>query len=57
MACPYETLGVRIDSKPKEIKDAYRSLVLKYHPDKYANASAQEQVYAKRKFQQIAEAC
>ncbi len=29
----YSILGVPKDAKPKEIKDAYRKLVLKYHPD------------------------
>ncbi|MCL7029688.1 hypothetical protein MKW94_003640 [Papaver nudicaule] len=29
----YELLGVSVDSKPKDIKDAYRTLQKKYHPD------------------------
>lgn len=54
--CPYEVLGVKRGSVDKEIKDAYRSLVLKYHPDKFANASEHQRIQAKRKFQEIAEA-
>lgn len=29
----YELLGVSVDSDPKEIKDSYRKLQKKYHPD------------------------
>ncbi|KAG8384853.1 hypothetical protein BUALT_Bualt04G0161600 [Buddleja alternifolia] len=29
----YELLGVSVDSNPKQIKDAYRKLQKKYHPD------------------------
>ncbi len=29
----YQILGVKKDVGPKEIKDAYRQLAFKYHPD------------------------
>lgn len=29
----YELLGVSVDSQPQEIKEAYRKLQKKYHPD------------------------
>lgn len=29
----YELLGVSVDSEPREIKEAYRKLQKKYHPD------------------------
>eukprot|EP00882_Tetradesmus_deserticola_P009820 GHRQ01010377.1.p2 GENE.GHRQ01010377.1~~GHRQ01010377.1.p2 ORF type:complete len:105 (+),score=17.58 GHRQ01010377.1:441-755(+) len=31
--CPYSTLGVQANASDKEIKHAYRQLVLQYHPD------------------------
>lgn len=31
--CPYSTLGVQANASDKEIKSAYRQLVLQYHPD------------------------
>ncbi|MBE7031271.1 MAG: tetratricopeptide repeat protein [Ruminococcaceae bacterium] len=34
---PYKVLGVREGASQEEIKAAYRELVKKYHPDKYAN--------------------
>ncbi|QDZ18411.1 DnaJ domain-containing protein [Chloropicon primus] len=54
--CPYETLGVKSSSRDKEIKEAYRKLVFKYHPDKFANATEHQKAQAKRKFQEVSEA-
>ncbi len=34
---PYEVLGVSEDADEETIKKAYRTLVKKYHPDKYVN--------------------
>lgn len=34
---PYEILGVSEDADEETIKKAYRTLVKKYHPDKYVN--------------------
>lgn len=31
--CPYSTLGVAANASDTEIKQAYRKLVLQYHPD------------------------
>ena len=46
---PYETLGVKSSSSQEEIKNAYRNLAKKYHPD--LNPGSKE---AEKKFKEIA---
>lgn len=46
----YEVLGVARDADAKAIKDAFRDLALKYHPDRNKEPGAEEQ------FKEIAEA-
>lgn len=46
----YEVLGVAKDADPKTIKDAFRELALKYHPDRNKETGAEE------RFKEIAEA-
>jgi molecular chaperone DnaJ len=46
----YEVLGVPRDADEKKIKDAFRELVLKYHPDHNKEPGAEET------FKEIAEA-
>src|SRR5512135_3585085 len=45
----YEVLGVACDANEKAIKDAFRELALKYHPDRNKNPDATE------RFKEIAE--
>ena len=54
----YLILGVEPDAPLAEIKAAYRSLALKYHPDKAQGrgASAEEIESATERFTQISEA-
>ena len=58
MECPYKVLGLTNNkgASASEVKAAYRELALRYHPDKFANASAEEQGRAKAKFQQVSAA-
>ena len=37
MKDPYKVLGVDPSATDEQIKDAYRALVKKYHPDKFAS--------------------
>jgi len=46
----YEVLGVTRDAEQKSIKDAFRQLALKYHPDRNREPGAEE------RFKEIAEA-
>ncbi len=46
----YEVLGVPRDAEPKAIKDAFRKLALRYHPDRSQEPDAEE------RFKEIAEA-
>ena len=38
----YETLGIKPDASPEEVRSAYRKLVLKYHPDRASDPKAAE---------------
>ena len=40
----YNVLGVKEDAQESEIKKAYRSLSLKYHPDRNSSQDAKEKM-------------
>ena len=52
----YEILGLSREATEKEIKQAYRGLSMKYHPDKIRSSDAAEQEQANSKMQEINEA-
>ncbi|MDR1620076.1 MAG: DnaJ domain-containing protein [Clostridiales bacterium] len=51
---PYKVLGVSEDATQEEIRKAYRGMVKKYHPDKYADNPLKE--LANEKLKEINEA-
>lgn len=51
----YKILGVERGASDKEIRDAFRALARKYHPDRHPSGS-QEQKDAEKRFKEITEA-
>ncbi len=49
MKDPYQVLGVSPDATDEEIKDKYRTLVKKYHPDKFTDSDLAELANEKMK--------
>ena len=52
----YRILEISPDVSQEEIKKAYRSMALKYHPDKVSHLGEEFQLAAKEKFQKVTEA-
>ena len=52
----YEVLGISKGASEDEIKKAYRKAAMKYHPDKFRNASDKEKKEAEEKFKEVNEA-
>lgn len=53
---PYRVLNVSKDATKNEIRQSYRSLCLKYHPDKNVNRSGAEKRASEERFKQIQKA-
>eukprot|EP00873_Tetraselmis_striata_P041078 jgi/Tetstr1/461342/TSEL_006468.t1 len=49
----YETLGVPVGTSKADVRKAYRKMAVKWHPDKHASKTAEEQAEASLKFQEI----
>ncbi|MDW8391822.1 MAG: DnaJ domain-containing protein [Oscillochloridaceae bacterium] len=52
----YAVLGVQRNATAEEIKRAYRQQIARYHPDRFATASPEEQAEASRRARRINEA-
>lgn len=52
----YEVLGLQKGASADDIKKAYRRLAVKWHPDKWSQASEAEQKTAEQNFKEIGEA-
>ena len=53
---PYEVLGVGKNASLDEIKNAYKRLAAKYHPDKVTHLGEEFRVLAEQRFKEIQEA-
>lgn len=49
----YKVLGVSPDASDKEVRDAYRRMALKHHPDRVASLGEDVRKAAEKKFQEI----
>ena len=49
MTNPYDVLGINSSASDDEVKEAYRNLVTKYHPDSYAESPLKDVAVQKKK--------
>ncbi len=52
----YKILGIERDADESQIKKAYRTKALEFHPDRWAHSTEEEQKMAEAKFKEIGEA-
>jgi DnaJ-domain-containing protein 1 len=53
---PYHVLGIGKNASQEEIKQAYKRLAGKYHPDKVSHLGVEFQALAEKRFKEIQEA-
>lgn len=53
---PYEILGIEKDASKQKIKEAYRKMAGKYHPDKVVHLGKEFQEIAEERFKEIQKA-
>ena len=53
---PFEVLGIEKDASRVKIKEAYRQMANKYHPDKVVHLGKEFQEIAEKRFKEIQEA-
>ena len=53
---PYQILGIERNATPEEVKQAYRQLANKYHPDKVAHLGDEFKKLAEMRFKDIQKA-
>lgn len=56
LKCPYDTLGLTKNAGMEEIKAAYKSMSLKFHPQQYPKATEEEIKKLEWKFEEVAKA-
>ena len=53
---PFEVLGIEKDASNEEIKEAYRKMANKYHPDRVVHLGEEFQEIAEKRFKEIQKA-